>query len=274
MTDTTTQKKSTVRAAVAEQTAEPRSVAIAKRYEGQFADVLPDHIDAKAFVGSAVAALRKNPDLLAAANNNVTAFTNALMECAALGHVPGGKEFYLTIRGAKQDGGGYRPEVVGLEGYQGVIERMYRSGAVASVIVREVCQGDRFQFVEGVDEVPLHEFDPFGDERRDTPEAIIGVYAYARLTTGATSRVVLLNKADLDAAKSHSDLGKKDKGPWKDNYRAMVWKTAAHRLEPWVPTSVEYRREVARAEGARSRVQPPEGVDVTTGEIVDAEVVE
>ena len=54
----------------------------------------------------------------------------------------------------------------------------------------------------------------------------------------------------LPRPKAQSDLGKQDKGPWVTNERAMWLKTAAHRLEPWVPTSAEYRREVARATAA------------------------
>jgi recombination protein RecT len=247
-------------------------VTIAKARTSQFAEVLPDHIDAKQFVGSALAALRKDPDLLAAAENSPTAFVNSLMHAAQLGHVPGSKEYYLTRRRDKNTGG--REIIVGLEGYRGVIERMYRSGAVASVIVREVCAGDRFEFVEGVMDKPVHEVDWFNPGGRGD---IIGVYAYAHLTTGAVSRVVVLNRKDIDDAKSRSDAGKKDVGPWKTDYRAMVWKTAAHRLEPWVPTSAEFRREQLRAAVAADNLRAPAGVDPTTGEVfdvVDAEVIE
>src|SRR5258708_39205970 len=62
----------------------------------------------------------------------------ALMQCASLGHMPGTDEYYLTPR---MDHG--RPKVLGIEGYKGVVERMYRSGAVAKVIAREVCAKDR-----------------------------------------------------------------------------------------------------------------------------------
>lgn len=266
----------TVRSAVEKRREDPASVAIAKQYEHNFAEILPPHIEAKGFVGAAVAALRKNPDLLAAANNSTTAFVNTLMECASLGHVPGSKEFYLTARRSKDHQN--KPIVVGLEGYRGVIERMYRSGAVASVIVREVCKGDRFAFTEGIDEMPQHEADWFSDLDRSAPENILGCYAYARLTNGATSRVVILSAKDIERAKQSSDAGRKNVGPWSTDYRAMVWKTAAHRLEPWVPTSAEYRREQLRAEAAAASVKTEHGlVDIRTGEVedvVDAQVVE
>lgn len=266
----------TVRGAAVEKREVPRSVALAQEYEGQFAEVLPNHIEPKGFVGSAVAALRKDKDLLQAANNDLTRFVGVLIECARLGHVPGSKEFYLTIRREKV-GNDFVPKVMGIEGYRGVIERMYRSGGVASVVVREVCKDDEFSFTEGVHEVPVHNVDWFADVNRDDPNQIIGVYAYARLTTGAVSRVVVLSKHDIEATKARSDAGKANKGPWKTDYRAMAWKTAAHRLEPWVPTSSEYRADALRAavaaESVREEAHVP-GVDTTTGEVWDGEAVE
>jgi recombination protein RecT len=257
-------------AAVEKREVDSRAVAITKEYRANFAEVLPDHIEAKGFVGSAVAALRRDPDLLAAANNSLTSFVNELFRCAMLGHVPGTKEFYLTSRRSKEHGN--KPIIVGIEGYRGVIQRMYRSGGVAAVVVREVCANDRFRFVEGVDEKPQHEVDWFAAQDRGP---IIGVYAYAKLTNGSTSRVVILSKADLDATQQRSDAGKKNVGPWHTDYRAMCWKTAAHRLEPWVPTSAEYRREQLRAEVAA--MTEAGKVNTATGEIVgddDGDVVE
>lgn len=273
MTETT----QTVRKAVATRAAEPPAVAVTRTYEGQFSEILPDHVDAKAFVGSALATLRRDKDLLAAANNSTGELVNALMTCASLGHAPGSKEFYLTARRSKDHQG--KPVIVGIEGYRGVIERMYRSGAVASVIVREVCKNDRFEFTEGVNDVPFHDVDWFNEAGRGE---MIGVYAYAKLVTGATSRVVILSRKDVEAVKARSDAGKAGKGPWATDERAMWWKTAAHRLEPWVPTSAEYRREALRAQAAAGEAR--HAVNTDTGEIigagghdddvVDAEVVE
>jgi recombination protein RecT len=269
-----------VRGAAIEKREAPKSVTVARQYQTRFAEVLPEHIDAKAFVGAAVAALRRDEELLKAADNSPDALINTLLTCASLGHVPGSKEFYLTPR---WNGRAKHTEIVGMEGYRGVVERMYRSGAVAAVIVREVCENDRFEFVEGVQDAPYHEIDWFGKDGKGRGQ-MIGVYAYARLVTGATSRVVVLSKDDVMEAKAASDLGKQDKGPWVTNERAMWLKTAAHRLEPWVPTSAEYRREVARAQAAAGEISPTSTgptVNRQTGEIVDdggdvvdAEVVE
>jgi recombination protein RecT len=230
--------------------------------------VLPGHIDAKGFLGTAAAALYANPDLMDAAEKDPGSLVAALIRCASLGHRPGTDEFYLTPRGGK---------VVGIEGYRGIIERMYRSGAVRNVVVREVCANDRFTFVEGLDDKPVHRF---GGSKNDQSGAgffgpkgtldrgdMVGVYAYAVLDTGAVSRVVILSRDDVMAAKAASDGANSKYSPWNRldagaahpefTGRSMWWKTAARRLEPWVPTSAEYRREQLRAEAAAGAAELP-----------------
>lgn len=251
----------------------PKPVAVARRNQDRFDAVLPRHIEAKSFVGLAESALYRDDNLMKAAENNPQAFYGALMRAASLGHRPGSEEFYLVPRKIKG-----RMEVQGIEGYRGIVERMYRSGAVASVIVREVCEQDSFEFVEGVMDKPRHEIDWFGDARGD----MIGVYAYAVMTTGAVSRVVILSKSDVMAAKARSDGAKSEYSPWNRDERAMWWKTAARRLEPWVPTSVEFFKERVRAasEVSHTTLDRPEvpteqgRVDADTGEIVDGEIVD
>ena len=262
-----------------------------------FAAVLPDHIDVKSFLGTAAAALYASQDLMRAAERSPDSLITAMMRCASLGHQPGTDEFYLVPRKRKGV-----PEVQGIEGYRGIVERMYRSGAVASVVVREVCAKDKFRYIEGVDDKPLHAIgggDPhsadstgadfFGETGSRDRGAMVGVYAYAILSTGAVSRVVILSRDDVMAAREASDSKDSDYSPWnrldggKDRPefkgRAMWWKTAARRLEPWVPTSAEYRREQLRAVAAahENTTKPPEHpapVAPAPEAIYDAEVIE
>lgn len=247
---------------------QPAPIALLSDHRDRFAAVLPDHIDAKSFVGLASGALYRDPKLMEAATNSPSAFANALMRCAALGHQPGTDEFYLVPRKIKG-----QLQIQGIEGYRGIIERMYRSGAVASVIVREVCEHDKFEFIEGVHSKPVHEIDWFAGNRGQ----MIGVYAYAVLATGAVSRVVVLSRDDVMAAKAKSDGASSDFSPWNTNERAMWWKTAARRLEPWVPTSSEYRREVIRATAEASALaqqeRGPQTLHRAEDEPIEGEVV-
>src|SRR5215468_10207212 len=149
---------------------------------------------------------------------------------------------------------------------------MYRSGAVRKVIVREVCAKDRFRFIEGVDDRPYHITGDGSDGGEGTGAGffgangsrdrgpMVGVYAYAELPDGAVSRVVLMDRDDVMAARAASEAADSEFSPWNRldagpdhpelRGRSMWWKTGAKRLEPWVPTSPEYRRQLMRAAAA------------------------
>lgn len=275
----------TVTAAVAKREAGPVTIMMGRKKH--FRAVLPASVDVDAFLGTAAGALYANSKLMEAATANPDSLIVAMMRCAALGHLPGTDEFYLLWRMIKDADGRKRPTVQGIEGYRGIIERMYRSGAVKNVVVREVCARDAFQYVEGEHDKPVHHVDWFGHGRGD----MIGVYAYATLTTGAVSRVVILNRDDVMAAREASDAKDSSFSPWnrldagKDHPeftgRSMWWKTAARRLEPWVPTSAEYRREQLRAAAAAAGVRaetpdyvPPANGHAEPDDIHDAEIVQ
>lgn len=278
----------TVGSAVATREAGPIKFMWSKR--AHLATVLPRSVDVEAFLGTAAGALYASETLMQYATTNPDSLMVALMKCATLGHMPGTDEYYLTPR---KDHG--RGKVLGIEGYRGVIERMYRSGAVSKVVVREVCENDRFRYVEGVDDKPVHSFGGDGGTGasffKSAPRGeMVGAYAYAELVTGAVSRVVILTRDDVFAARDSGGYsGPGDSfSPWnrldggKDHPelrgRSMWWKTAARRLEPWVPTSAEYRRESLRAsasaaEHAIAGRQVPELPAAPEG-VVDAEIVD
>lgn|SRR5512139_671612 len=205
-------------------------------YRGTFARLLPPHLDADTYLGIAASALWKNEKLAEAAIANPESLVVALRDCARLGHQPGTDQYALTVR--KQN---KRPGVLGIEQYQGVIERMYRAGAVQAVHAEVVCRGETFRRQDPAP--PLHGVADWLD--RDPVVAnLVGAYAYAILEGGACSRVVSMGRAEImrhrEAAATH-DI-------WDGNFGSSMWlKTVTHELEKWVPTSAEYRREQARA---------------------------
>lgn len=207
-------------------------------YRDDFATVLPSHIKPDTWVRLAVGALRRDPNLANAAKANPGSLMVALLEAARKGLEPGTPEYYLTPRKTKNG-----PEVLGITGYQGEIEMIYRAGAVSSVIVEVVREHDKFSYAPGRDERPIHEIDWDLDDRGELRLA----YAYAIMRDGATSKVVVLNKSHIAAAKASSQGADSSYSPWVRHEEAMWLKTAAHRLAKWVPTSAEYRREQLRA---------------------------
>lgn len=219
--------------------------AMVEQYRHEYAALVPSHVNADQWIRLAVGAIRGNQMLEQAAKTDIGVFLRELKTAARLGLEPGTEQFYLTPRKSKAHG--YKFIIQGIVGYQGIIELIYRAGAVSSVVVETVRERDTFRYVIGRDERPVHDVDWFGGDRG----ALVGVYAYAVMKDGATSKVVILNRQQVMDAKAKSDSasGKgADYSPWNTNEEAMWLKTAARRLAKWVPTSAEYMREQLRAQ--------------------------
>lgn len=219
-----------------------------KNNTGTLAALLPTHLKekgdswARQVAGSLYRGSMTNGqyDLVIAAQNNPDAFMIALRQAAALGLTPGTEEYYLTPR----KGSSGRQEILGIVGYQGYVELMYRAGAVSSVIVELVYQADEFDYMPGRDEVPLHKID-WRLEDRGAPWL---VYAYARMVTGAVSKVIVMNEAEVNRIRDRSPSAKFSKSsPWHTDPGAMWMKTAVRQLRKWVPTSSEYLSTQLRA---------------------------
>ena len=242
---------------------------VIRQHARDLTSVLPSHLAEKGdgWIAGAVAAVRRDRNLWAAANSDPGALMNALSEAARLGLTPGSKEYYLTVRGGK---------ILGITGYQGEIELMYRAGAVSSVIVEPVFEADGFDYTPGVDDRPRHTIDWYSEDRG----RIVLAYAYAVMKDGATSKVVVVNRARIRRAQEASATAGKSHSPWTSDETAMWMKTAAHDLAKWVPTSAEYIREQLRAvrdvthEPIPATIATDHGlVDTDTGEILEGEVV-
>lgn len=240
--------ENTVSAAVAVRDNSPGSMV--EQYREEYAALVPSHVNADQWIRLAVGAIRGNRDLEQAAQNDVGVFLRELKTAARLGLEPGTEQFYLTPRKSKAHRG--QKIIKGIVGYQGIVELIYRAGAVSSVVVETVRANDKFRYVIGRDERPVHDVDWFGGERGD----LVGVYAYAVMKDGATSKVVILNRQQVMDAKAKSDGRNSDFSPWNTNEEAMWLKTAARRLAKWVPTSAEYMREQLRAQAEVARELP------------------
>lgn len=229
-----------------------------------YAKVLPSHIDAAHYVRLVTGLLRRNEDLAQAAMKNPTSFLSTLLDCARLGHEPGTDQYALVPFNNKNAPGGV--EVVGIEQYQGEIERMYRAGAVTAVVCQIVYENDAFEYSPG--SPPLHQANWFASEaERGKP---VGVYAYARFSGGVISQVVMMGESEIAR---HREVAK-TKNIWDGPFKMSMWKkTAIHELEKWVPTSAEYRREQIRSLVEAQQVSRTTAtqVDIATGEIVDPE---
>lgn len=208
-------------------------------YQGDFGRVMPGHIKVEAFVGLAAAYVRRDAKLTAAASANPGSLILALRQCAALGHTPVPKIFSLVPFGNKNAPGG--KEVVGIETYHGVIERMYRAGGVQSVHSELVRRNDRFRWDALNQRVADHEYDPFATEAERGD--LMGAYAWAIMMSGARSQVVFMNR---ETVMKHKAVSRSGDAFWGGPWEPDMWrKTVLHGLERYVPTSAEYRWQVA-----------------------------
>jgi recombination protein RecT len=233
---------------------------IIQKYEPDFTAVLPSHIKPETWVRLTTSVFRTNKDLAKILLGNPGSVLAALLDAARLGLEPGDTYHLVPFGG----------EVVGIADYTGLIELMYRAGAVASVKAELVYEKDRFHFTTDMQR-PVHEPDWFAADRGK----IIGAYAYADMINGAVSRVIVRSKTEIDKVRNVSKL--KNGIPWTQWYDRMALKTVVRELEKFVPTSPEWRREQLRAvmdmDGERVPVSfPPAGVDKVTGEVLDAEL--
>ncbi|GAB3472196.1 recombinase RecT [Actinophytocola sediminis] len=267
--------------------------AMVKQHADSFAAVLPSHVRPDTWVRLAQGALKRGKiivhprtrqkctELELAADNNPGIFLAALLESARLGLEPGTEQFYLTPRKVKG-----QLEILGIVGYQGFIELMYRAGAISSVVAECVYSGDSFQFRPGVDERPVHDIDWDSDNRGD----LRLVYAYAVMKDSATSKVVVLNRSAINTIKASSQGANSEYSPWQRHEAAMWLKSAVRQLAKWVPTSAEYRKALAEhgqappqaIEGEAERISGPQPgfapdlpIDITdTWQAIDEDVLD
>lgn len=244
-----------------------------RQYRGDFTQVMPSHLKPDAWVRIAVGALKKGrrqPDgryeLEVAAANNPGIFLAALLDAARLGLEPGTEQYYLTPRKVKG-----QLEILGIVGYQGIIELMYRAGAVASVVAECVYTSDGFSYQPGRDEVPRHEIDWDADTRGD----LRLVYAYARMRDGAVSKVVVLNRAAIALIKAKAQNPTGEYSPWVTNPSSMWLKSAVRQLGKWVPTSAEYRDAfIAKpSQTVSAELSPTAPGHRSVGDVLDGDVV-
>lgn len=250
--------------------------ALIKKYSTDFTTVLPSHIKAETWIRVAQGALKKGKrgaggltDLEQAASNNPAAFLSAVMDAARQGLEPGTEEYYLTPRKVKG-----KLEILGITGWQGYVELMYRAGAVSSVVAECVYEKDTFDYQPGRDQTPQHRIDWDAEDRG----RLRLVYAYAHMRDGSVSKIVVLNKAEIRKIRAVSAGADSDYSPWVKWESSMWLKSAVRQLKKWVPTSAEYRNEMradaVAIQAARHEPTPaPERVDMETGEVFDAEIV-
>lgn len=185
----------------------------------QFKAALPSHVSAEKFGRVAMTAIQTNPDLLRA--DKRTLF-GSFVRAAQMGLLPDGREGAVVMFGSNAQ---FMPMI------GGVLKLVRNSGELASLDALAVYKNDKFTYRPGMDPVPLHEPDWFGDRGE-----VIGVYAVAKMKDGA-AYVEIMNKQQVEKVRAVSRSGQN--GPWKAWWEEMARKTVLRRLAKRLPMSTD-----------------------------------
>jgi recombination protein RecT len=223
-------------------------------YATDLTTVMPRHMNGPAFLGMAAAYVRRDPYLSRAAAANPLSLVVALREMAALGHMPmkgtAALVAYSSDRQKHPEHNGFQIQMI--EEVGGAIQRILRAGGATAVHADVVRQKDTARFNRTRDRLPVHEYDEYADPVDRGP--LMAVYAYATMLHGGDSAVVWMPKAVVMKHRKVSRSGDQfwgpawpDEGPWTED---MWKKTAIHKLSTLIPSSAEYRWELAATEAA------------------------
>lgn len=246
----------------------------------QIALALPKHLTPDRLLRVALTAMSKNPKLLECSQ---TSLLGAVIQSAQLGLEPDGAlgEAYLIPFGKsyKDKNGAWQKkmECQFMPGYRGIAKLVRNSGDVISIMAKEVCANDFFEFEYGINEKLIHK--PAMSNRGET----VYFYCYVRLKDGGFQFEVM-SKADVDLVKYQAyrknNPKNKDKGNheienlidgvWKDFYVEMARKTVFKKLAKYLPMSVEAAKAFEIEENrelGKNVTADIFNIDKTTGEI-------
>ena len=202
--------------------------------------------NAERFARLCLTAFRQTPKLMQCDPYSVL---GAMMTCAQLNlepNTPQGLAYLIP----------YNRECQFQVGYKGLMQLMYRSGAIASfnadVVYRQEVEQGLFEYESGISPRISHKIDLLNPEARTgKPEDVIAAYAAVVLKTGEPI-VRLVTKMEIDQARA---LNRGNSPAWRDHYAAMAIKTAIKRLSAWLPVT-----KVADAFAAEEATAPAEAV--------------
>ncbi|URC17669.1 RecT-like DNA pairing protein [Gordonia phage Tardus] len=214
----------------------------------EFQRAMPQGMEATQLVRDAQTALRQNPKL---ARVTPASFFGGLMTCAQLGLRPGvlGQAYLIPY--------GQQAQLV--LGYQGLLELIYRSGLVETIVARAVYENDEFLLEYGLSSDTLVHRPPAGFKPRGKA---VAYYAIARMKNGGYQITDPVGLADMQSfARKHANGGGRS-GPWKEHFDEMAKKTMIRQLAKMLPKSPEVMRAITH-DGAVRTDHTADSIDET-----------
>jgi recombination protein RecT len=219
---------------------------------------------AERFTRICLTVIRQNPKLQYCTTESVL---GAMMTCAQLDlepNTPSGLAYLIP----------YGKECQFQVGYRGLLQLMYRSGAVSSfnadVVYRGEVEQGLFSYTSGVHPEIHHEIDLLNDSARTgKAEDIVAAYACVTLKGGEPVMRVITRKDILEARAKASARSQ----AWVEHFQAMAIKTAIKRLASWLPSTrmdEAFAAEEQTPEHVEAVAAAAEGLAVTSQPSLDA----
>ncbi len=204
-----------------------------QKMEGNFKQSLPAGLSVDRFIKTATNAIQMHPQKDRLLNANRQSLYNSCQKAAIDGLMLDGREAALIVFG--QDAT-YMPMT------QGLIKMARNSGEIKSIVAEVVYSKDKFVYRIGLDEMPLHEPDWFGD--RGEP---VGVWAMVKLTNGEIISRLLSKEKVMKIAGKSKNAGQYN--PQSGAYFDEWWrKTAIKNVLKYAPKSTELESAMNRGE--------------------------
>jgi recombination protein RecT len=207
-----------------------------QKRQDQFAATLPAHVPVEKFMRVMLTAITSSKDIGQCTPRSVT------LEClkaAADGLVIDNREATLIKFGVNigtRDTPKWENQAKYIPMYAGLMKMARNSGEISTIAATMVHAADVFKYNPGVDDVPMHEIDWFGE--RGAP---VGVYSVVRLKDGSAI-VEIMSKAQVLKIGNATKNGKQydpDKG---DSFAEWWRKTVIRRISKYLPRSTDKER--------------------------------
>lgn len=204
--------------------------------EKSLAQSLPQGMSVQKFIANANSAIMTHPQRDKLIEADRTSIFTACKKAASDGLMLDGREAALVVYNTKQ-GNSWVPTAQYIPMTQGLVKLARNSGEIKSIIAEVVYSNDKFTYRIGIDEMPLHEPDWFGD--RGEP---IGVWAAVRLKDGEVI-ARMLPKSKIMSIADGSKTNAKQYSPTEGSYFDEWWRKAAIKnVLKYAPKSTELER--------------------------------
>lgn len=225
-----------------------------KKMAPQISQALPKHLDADRMSRIALTTMKMNPALLDA---SIESLLGAVMQASQLGLEPNllGSCYFIPYKNHKTG----ETTVSFQIGYKGLIDLVYRSGAVLTVVAKEVCENDDFYYEYGLNEQLKH------IPAKENRGRVTHFYSYAKLKNGGHYFDVMSCEEINRIRDTHSQAFKFQKGNsiWDKHYESMAKKTVIKQMIKYLPISVEVQNEIAHDETVRKDItSEPEYIEM------------